>query len=61
MNEKIFDMKEARAQQIKQGITKEAFANLLFVSIAEKLAYFFIRSLTAQSPEFFWTAQFKQP
>lgn len=61
MNEKIFDMKEARAQQIKQGITKEAFANLLFVSMWKSSHIFLIRSLTAQSPEFFWTAQFKQP
>ena len=41
MAEKIFDMRNARAQQTKQRITRKAFSNLLFVSIAEKLAYFF--------------------
>ena len=41
VKEKIFELKEARAQQTKQSITKQAFSNLLFVSIAEKLAYFF--------------------
>ena len=40
-NDKNLELKEARAQQTKQRITKQAFANLLFVSIAEKLAYFF--------------------
>ncbi len=41
VNEKVFELNEARAQQVKQSITKQAFANLLFVGIAEKLAYFF--------------------
>ena len=41
MHEKNFDIKEARAQQTKQRLTKKAFTNLLFVSIAEKLTYFF--------------------
>ena len=41
VKEKIFELKETRAQQTKQSITKQAFSNLLFVSIAEKLAYFF--------------------
>ena len=40
-NDRNLELKEARAQQTKQRITKQAFANLLFVSIAEKLAYFF--------------------
>ena len=38
---KNFDIKEARAQQVKQCLTNKAFTNILFVSIAEKLAYFF--------------------
>ena len=38
---KIFELKEARAQQTKQVIIKKSFFNLMFVSIAEKLAYFF--------------------
>ena len=41
VNEKSFDLKDTRAQQTKQIVTKQAFANLLLVSIAEKLAYFF--------------------
>ena len=40
-NDKNLELKESRAQQTKQKITEQAFANLLFVSIAEKLAYFF--------------------
>ncbi|MBD3878994.1 MAG: hypothetical protein SR1Q5_04820 [Quinella sp. 1Q5] len=35
------EIKNARAQQTKQAIIKKSFTNLLFVSIAEKLAYFF--------------------
>ena len=34
-------IKNIRAQQIKHYVTKKSFTNLLFVSIAEKLAYFF--------------------
>ena len=40
-NDNNLELKEVHAQQTKQRITKQAFANLLFVSIAEKLAYFF--------------------
>ncbi|MBR1646830.1 MAG: hypothetical protein IJ685_08645 [Selenomonadaceae bacterium] len=35
------ELKESHARQIKQTIIKKSFFNLLFVSIAEKLAYFF--------------------
>jgi len=40
MNAKL-DIKDARAQQVKQSLTTKAFTNLLFVGIAEKLVYFF--------------------
>lgn len=41
LKELDLEIKTARAQQTKQLIIKKSFTNLLFVSIAEKLAYFF--------------------
>ena len=39
--ERNLKIKKIHAQQIKQTVIKKSFTNLLFVSIAEKLAYFF--------------------
>lgn len=41
LHERDLEIKNIRAQQTKQTVIKKSFANLLFVSIAEKLAYFF--------------------
>ena len=40
-HERNLEIKNIRAQQTKQTVIKKSFTNLLFVSIAEKLAYFF--------------------
>ena len=39
--ERNLEIKNIRAQQIKQTLIKKSFSTLLFVSVAEKLAYFF--------------------
>ena len=41
LRERNREIKNNRAQQTKQTVIKKSFTNLLFVSIAEKLAYFF--------------------
>ena len=41
LHERDLEIKNIRAQQTKQTVIKKSFANLLFVSIAEQLAYFF--------------------
>ena len=41
LQELNLEIKNIRAQKTKQIIIKKSFTNLLFVSVAEKLAYFF--------------------
>ena len=41
LHERNLEIKNIRAQQTKQTVIKKSFTNLLFVCVAEKLAYFF--------------------